>query len=435
MLVGPMPPTKGGVTSFMLKLMASPLSLEFAFVPFSTSRPPKKNVIENWGYRAMFRGGFRRVIAGALITFRRALTFPFAVVGGGIDLVQIQASDYQVFWEAAAYALMARMLGRPVLFRIGGAFDVFHGHASAIEQRMIAAVLRLPDVVIAQSTLARDCIRAAGRTGDIVRVPNWSHAFDPAQPPRPPSVRPTCLFIAGQEARRKGVEEVLLAAERLKAEGCDVSFHLLAVPPVLMERIANSRIADVVQMEGPVEHDHVLAMMRRHEIFLLPSHGEGFPNSLVEAMAAGMASVATAVGAVPEMAADGGMLTIPVGHAAALADAIARLVGSSALRSQIGAQARETIRTRYVASAALPDLALAYRRLLSPAGPVAKTSIADGLRREVGISDLKSGTDLSRVQRSSTKDAPVQGRMRDGVEAGLHETAVNPARPDLRLES
>jgi len=367
MLVGPMPPTKGGVTTFMVNLMASPLNVEFEFVPFDTSRPPKKNVTENWGYRAVLRGGVRRIAWGALVTIWHFLKFPFAVVAARIDLVQVQASDYQVFWEAALYARMARILRRPVLFRIGGAFDIFHGEASTIERRFIAAVLRLPDVVIAQSRFASDYIRSAGRTGEIVLLPNWMHEIDPSSPPRPPATRPTCLFIAGQEARRKGIEEVLGAAEQLKARGCDVEFQMVAVTPFLQKRIADSGIAGAIRMEGPVEHHHLLALMQRCEIFLLPSHGEGFPNSLVEAMATGMACVATPVGAVPEISAEGGILIVPVGNVLALADAISQLVESADLRNRLGIQARQTVCAHYVASVVLPKLAQAYRKLLLPA--------------------------------------------------------------------
>jgi glycosyltransferase involved in cell wall biosynthesis len=142
---------------------------------------------------------------------------------------------------------------------------------------------------------------------------------------------------------------------------------MIAVPQSLQKRIADSGIAGAVRMEGPMEHRQVLAWMQRCEIFLLPSHGEGFPNSLVEAMAAGMACIATPVGAVPEMAAEGGVLIVPVGNAPALANAISQLVASAELRSRLGVQARQTVSAHYVASAALPKLAQAYRKLLFPA--------------------------------------------------------------------
>jgi glycosyltransferase involved in cell wall biosynthesis len=367
MLVGPMPPARGGVTTFMMNLMASPVSVEFQFVPFDIARPPKKNVAENWGYRAVLRGGVGRILWGALLTMWHFLKFPFAVVAGRIDLVQVQASDYQVFWEAALYAAMARILRRPVLFRIGGSFDAFHGKASSIERRLIAGVLRRPDVVIAQSRFASNYLRSAGRTGRIVLLPNWMHDIDSSPPPRPPATRPTCLFIAGLEARYKGIEEVLGAAEQLKARGCDVEFQLVAVPPFLQKRIADSASAGAIRMQGPVEHRHLLALMQRCEIFLLPSHNEGFPNSLIEAMAAGMACVATPVGAVPEIGAEGGVLIVPVGNVSALADAISRLVASPELRDRLGVQARQTVRSHYVASVALPELARTYRKLLLPA--------------------------------------------------------------------
>ena len=123
-------------------------------------------------------------------------------------------------------------------------------------------------------------------------------------------------------------------------------------------------VTGAAAIEGPAEHTRILELMRSADVFLLPSHGEGFPNSLVEAMAAGMACVVTPVGAVPDMVADGGALVVPVGYAAALRSAIERLAADPELRRRLGEEAQRTIRARCTPSSALPPLADAYRHLL-----------------------------------------------------------------------
>lgn len=358
-----MPPTTGGVTTFMLNLMASQLSEQFAFIPFTTSRPAKKNVINNYGYAAMFRGGTRRVLLGGIITLWNLGRFPFVVASTRADIVQIQASDYQAFWESAIYAVMARLLGRVVLLRIGGAFDQFHGSAPRFAQRLIASTLRLPQGVIAQSEFAKRYIVSAGRRSKIAVVPNWSSrpVYDG---PRQANDPPVCLFVAGSDAHRKGVEEVLAAAARLQKQGCTARLHLLALSPALMAAVSELGLSNVIAKEGPVPHAELLDMMRGSEIFLLPSHGEGFPNSLIEAMAAGMSPIATPVGAVPEIASASGVVLVPVGDATALADAISRLAGDPGLRRTVSASARETVRRRFVPQVALFALGDLYQAAL-----------------------------------------------------------------------
>ena len=69
LMVGPWPPTKGGVTTFMRNVVASSLKEKYDFIPFTTSRPGKRNVRgDNYGYAAVFRGGLKRVAQGILIT-------------------------------------------------------------------------------------------------------------------------------------------------------------------------------------------------------------------------------------------------------------------------------------------------------------------------------------------------------------------------------
>jgi glycosyltransferase involved in cell wall biosynthesis len=367
MLVGPMPPTKGGMTTFMLNLMASNLNKEFEFVPYSVSRPPKKNVIVNYGYAAIFRGGWLRVLQGILITVWRLFRFPIVLMLRQIDLVQIQASDHHIFWESVLYAIISRLLGRPVLFRIGGSFDVFHGESPPVLKRLIETSLRIPEIVIVQSLFSRDYVRRAGRTAEIVILPNWSR--DPViSSDRSLRVNPICMFIAGTEARRKGVDEVIEAVRQLDTTRCAAHFHFVAMVPQLVGRLKEMHVSNIAKVDGHLDHAEVLQLMRQCDIFLLPSHAEGFPNSLIEAMAAGMASIVTPVAAVPEIVADGGALVVPVGDATALAGAIQTVATNSHLRQELGKQAQETVRQKYTPQKALPALGEAYRRLLANAG-------------------------------------------------------------------
>jgi glycosyltransferase involved in cell wall biosynthesis len=364
LLVGPLPPTKGGVTTFMLNLMASYLNKEFEFVPYNTTRPPKRNVIDNWGYGSVLRGGTVRIFHGILVTLGCFIAFPYFLISRRIDLVQIHASDYQVFWEGTVYAVLARAFGRPVLFRIGGAFDLFHGGSSRFVQRWIAAALRIPHCVIAQSQFAYKYLRRVGRTGQMIVLPNWMRDSNLTPKPSTTPPNPICLFIAGTEARRKGIEEVVEAMRLLDASGCPARFHLVAMTPSLVDQVGALRLNNIHAMEGPAEHSRMLELMRGADLFLLPSHGEGFPNSLVEAMAVGMASVVTPVGAVPEIVADGGALVVPVGETEALRSAIEQLAADPELRRRMGDQAQRVVRARYMPASALPPLADAYRHLL-----------------------------------------------------------------------
>jgi glycosyltransferase involved in cell wall biosynthesis len=175
---------------------------------------------------------------------------------------------------------------------------------------------------------------------------------------------PVFLFVAGTEARRKGVEQVLVAAENLQRSGSPARFHFLAMTPTLVERTTALGLANVRAIEGPASHGHVLELMRTADVFLLPSHGEGFPNALIEAMTAGMAAIVTPVGAVPEIVADGGALTVPIGDAEALAVGIDRLARDGTLRARLGREARAAVLARYTEARALPPLAEAYRILV-----------------------------------------------------------------------
>jgi glycosyltransferase involved in cell wall biosynthesis len=89
-------------------------------------------------------------------------------------------------------------------------------------------------------------------------------------------------------------------------------------------------------------------LLRACDLFVHPSSSEGFPNAVLEAMALGLAVVATRAGGTPELvqAESNGLLT-DIGDVAAIASGLGRLCGDASLRKRLGAAAREHVVSRF----------------------------------------------------------------------------------------
>jgi glycosyltransferase involved in cell wall biosynthesis len=102
-------------------------------------------------------------------------------------------------------------------------------------------------------------------------------------------------------------------------------------------------LADVVEVRDwldPVERDRVLALS---SVFVLPSHNEGLPMAMLEAMAWGVVPVVSPVGGIPEVVTDGvnGLLVGP-GDVPQLAAALHRLAADPELLSRLSVAARRS---------------------------------------------------------------------------------------------
>lgn len=114
--------------------------------------------------------------------------------------------------------------------------------------------------------------------------------------------------------------------------------------PQLRARLEELGLLDRVELRGYVPIDGGLLELYRHShMFLHVSWTEGFPQVLIEAFAAGLPTVATAVGGVPA-AAEGVALLVSPGDPRAAADALQRLAADSELREQLLAGALKRAR-------------------------------------------------------------------------------------------
>jgi len=100
------------------------------------------------------------------------------------------------------------------------------------------------------------------------------------------------------------------------------------------------------------------------DVFVLPSHSEGSPNVLLEAMAANVPVVATSVGGVPEIVEnEASALLIPVNHPAAMASAIARLLNDRSLANRLTNVASGLIKRNHSPELYARSLIELYREL------------------------------------------------------------------------
>jgi glycosyltransferase involved in cell wall biosynthesis len=105
------------------------------------------------------------------------------------------------------------------------------------------------------------------------------------------------------------------------------------------------------------------------DLFVQPSLHEGLPNTVLEAMAAGLAVVATAVGGTPEVVLDGvtGLL-VPPGNPDALAGAMATLLRDCDLRHTMGRAGRERVAEHFTVERMVRQTQTLYERLLKTRG-------------------------------------------------------------------
>ena len=98
---------------------------------------------------------------------------------------------------------------------------------------------------------------------------------------------------------------------------------------------------------GSLEPDRLARLQRAADLYVLMSRAEGLPNALLEAMATGLACVASDIPGSADVLADGGGVLVPLDDDTALVAELDRLAGDAAERGRLGREARQIILGRY----------------------------------------------------------------------------------------
>lgn len=155
------------------------------------------------------------------------------------------------------------------------------------------------------------------------------------------------LLSVGRLSREKGHAELIQAMPKIVDLAGISPLRLVLVGegperPRIEELCRKLRVADFVTLTG--QQDRVDRYYGIADVFLLPSHSEGCPNVLLEAMAAGVPVVATEVGGIPELVTNGrDAILVNKQDPAGLALAAARILHDRDLRNRMVSWAREIV--------------------------------------------------------------------------------------------
>ena len=181
--------------------------------------------------------------------------------------------------------------------------------------------------------------------------------------PGTPSDDPVRLLYHGRVDRRKGVLDFLEALARMP-DGWTATVSGIGPDYEAACQLA-AKLAVRVAFTGYADYDSVPALYREHDVFVSPTHAEGFSNTILEAMASGLAVVSCRAVGVVDCIRDeeNGLLTKP-GDVPALAAALTRVIADRAMRERLAATALAECRQTYSWEAVGAQIVGVYGSLL-----------------------------------------------------------------------
>ncbi len=205
-------------------------------------------------------------------------------------------------YERCCIALIYRIYKKPsvIFFR---STEIIGQPISGFKRKFLSLILGIPTVVVSQSSLLAKELQRIGRKSVEV-IPNWlpvgySMADQPKSYPADGIVN---FVFVGWLERTKGVLELIEAATKLQSLATRFRLYLVgngSLEMEISEAIASRRLENVHAL-GWMQQNDVINVLGLGHVFVLPSHSEGFPNALLEAIAHGLPVIATRVGGIPD---------------------------------------------------------------------------------------------------------------------------------------
>lgn len=259
------------------------------------------------------------------------------------DLLHIHSAFGASFDRSIPFIKLASRRGIPIVNLIhSDDWEAFYLNASQRRKELIANVYNLCDKIIVLSEGWRDLLASIVAPERISVLENFTPIYDKDCCHNWDAK--TVVYISRIE-RIKGCDLIPDICDLVLRRIPDARFLICgdgSLKDELASRICSYGIDDRVELVGWVDNVKKIQMLKRSSLFLLPSYGEGMPMCVLEAMGLGLPVVATNVGGLSRLVANGrnGFLC-DSGDAAGIAAAIVSILDSPERLAAMGAISRE----------------------------------------------------------------------------------------------
>lgn len=293
----------------------------------------------------------------------------FLIALPGYDLVHVNVAADSSYYRKAVFIRTARLFGKKiVIHQHGGDFESFYyKNMNERGRRRVRKVLDMADEFVVLAPVWKTFFGRMIGEEKITVLPNAIAVPDFGKK----RYGQHKLLFLGRLCREKGILELFSCMEPLREKYPDIRLYLGGIWEEEALQKEAARYPDQVKWLGWISGEEKKRYLEECDIFVLPTYFEGQPVSVLEAMAAACAVVASETGGIPMMITGerNGILVEPKNRDSLLA-ALERVLSDEALCERLGKDARETVKKNFSLEENMNRLLQIYERALKGNGSV-----------------------------------------------------------------
>lgn len=286
------------------------------------------------------------------------------------ELVHIHSSFGPSFYRKLPFILMAARRGIPIVNHIhGSAFDEFYGNASAGKKWLVRRIYGKCGRMIVLTQHWKEVLSETYPAERIRVIPNYCvlHPEALEEERKEKRRRKKQILYLGVLTEGKGMGEMPGIIRFVTNKVPEAKFVLGGVGDreLITDSLSPSILEKNVNFPGWVRGEEKEELLRESMVFLLPSHMEAMPMSLLEAMGYALPMVTTRIGGIPNLTGEGFQAALcPVGDSAAMGRAITELLEDHAAWEHASIASYQRAENEYSFERHVDRLEEVYREML-----------------------------------------------------------------------
>jgi len=229
--------------------------------------------------------------------------FKFVRTVSGASLVYIHSSAYISFYRKSLFVLLSLLLGKKVVFHIHpSGFADFYKELSGLKRKYAGFILRKTDTLVVLTVRMKQIMESFFPEKKVHVLAN---AVDVRALTNPNGIqrKDDELLYLGWYIRAKGVYDLVDALGLLRETRRTIHLNFFGTKKVdeLRDYIRTKGLDDLISVNDWIDDEEKLRALYSSSMLILPSHSEGMPNVILEAMATRTPIIATSVGGMREL--------------------------------------------------------------------------------------------------------------------------------------